>query len=1099
MVAAYVPPPRGPAELLTTPSAAFPEHHRDGEYLERPSIDQLLDRATKRRICVLIGAAGCGKTTAVASWSQSHRTAWLRYEDHDGAGPRLLSQLVTVVRAHTSGPAPIEHLEALDGDQVASVVPALCLWMQDFLRRNLVLVLDDLHALHPDGDAARVVEILCRHAPDQLRLVLISRRELPFSLQRLRGRGVVSEIYAPELAFDVTDVETLLRNTIGSEPSGLARRVCDYTGGWATAVHCAVEMLRIVPEDQRVVALERLSHPGERFHDYLTEEVIGTAPEGVQQLLRRLALVGEVRSITELSSGADAPAAWAATGFAELSRQGLVRRGGEHSAWSLVYPLRAYFDYQTPPSADERVAAHMAAATDCIERGAAADALRHLLAAGDHAACTSLLVDHGDAMVEGGHLDAVLQAAQLPAEYLDDRRVQRVLGLAQQVRGQWTHALGHFQRAGHNQHELAPTLAWRVGWIAFAVGEFTEVKELTGRAQLDRRDTLDETRVLALAANAHWMSGDLVGLRKAALQTRAAARQSGDPRAWSSAHQVAALLAATEGDWRQADARCADAVRTAEASEGLLQLGWVRACQALHRFEAGAPQQAEAEAQLALSLSEQCDNPFLIAHTLTTRGRARACLGMLEAAADDFATAIDLYQRLGSRFLAWPLCGLGDVHRTRGQRVRARAAYEEALALAEPHRDVAALSSALIGLARLDVVEDLQRARERAGRAVELGAGSRKVPALLTRGWIELMGRDRQHAAADADRAAVAARQRRDNLGLAEAITLGVLASPNPTMNAGSLREAIDIWQETGCRLEEATTRVVAARIGALIPQLEAHRAEQMLRDHGVDVDSRLVAGPFSVLVRFAPPLFIQTLGVFRIIRDGAAIPNTAWQSKKARDLLKILVARRRPTPRDQLMDLLWPGVDPTLAGNRLSVLLSTVRDVLQPDPAGESPLDTTDGAVSLNRAQVTIDVEGFLAQANTAFDAYRAAAPDATAQLIAAVAAHTGDFLENDPYQEWASTIAEEVRAAHIAVLRALTARLRDAGATDDAVRYTLRLLEQDRYDEEAYRTLIGVLFHAGRLGEARRHYQNYARRMAEIDVCPSPFSEMTSRKIIR
>jgi len=1093
VVAPYVPPPRGPAELLATPPlGAIHGHHEGAERIERPSIDQLLDRAANRRICVLIGAAGWGKTTAVASWSHSHQTAWLRYEDHQGAAHRLLQQLVMVVREQTSRPAPIEEIGTLDGDRLAAAVAAVCQWTQDFLHRNLVLVFDDLHVLHPGGDGARVVEMLCRHAPDQLRLVLISRRELPFSVQRLRGRGVVSEIYAPQLAFTITDVEALLRKTVGTDPPGLARRVWEYTGGWATAVDCAVETLRVVPADQRLEAVERLSYPGERFHDYLTEEVIGAAPNWIQQLLRRLALVGEVRSMTEIAPGADAQAASAATGFAELSRQGLVRRGGEHSAWSLVPPLHHYFESGTPPSAAERAAAHVTAATDCIERGAAADALRHLLAAGDHAACAALLVSHGDDLVERGQLDAVLQAAQLPAEFLDDPRVQRVLGLARQVQGQWTQALAHFQRAGHNSHDPAPALAWRVGWIAFALGEFTEVQTLARRAQLNRQDTLDETRVLALAATAHWMSGDLAGLRKTVLQTRAAARACGDPRAWSSAHHVAALLAAVDGDWRQADAQCADAVRTAEASDGLLQLGWIKACQAIHYLEGGEPQRAQAQAQLALSLAEQCDSPFLIAHALTTRGYARARLGMLDAAARDFVTALDLYQHLGSRFLSWPLAGLGDVHRTRGRRVRARAAYEEALTLAQPHRDVSALSSALIGLARLDAVENIQRAREHAARAVELSTGPRQVPALLTRGWVELMGGDRQRAAADADRAAMAARQRRDHPGLAEAITLGVLASARPATNASSLREAIDIWQETGCRLEEATTRVVASRIGAFIPQLDAYRAEQMLRDHGVDIDSRLVTGPFSVLERRAPTLSIKTLGVFRVIRDGVVIPNTAWQSKKARDLLKILVARRRPTPRDQLMDLLWPGVDPTVAGNRLSVLLSTVCDVLQPEPVGESPLDTTDGAVSLNRAQVIIDVEEFLAQANTAFDAYRAAAPDATAQLIAAVAAHTGEFLENDPYQEWASTIAEEVRAAHIAVLRALTARLRDAGATDDAVRYTLRLLEQDRYDEEAYRTLIGVLFHAGRLGEARRHYQNYARRMAEIDVRPTPFSEM-------
>src|SRR5262249_27988115 len=162
----------------------------------------------------------------------------------------------------------------------------------------------------------------------------------------------------------------------------------------------------------------------------------------------------------------------------------------------------------------------------------------------------------------------------------------------------------------------------------------------------------------------------------------AAARQCNDPRAWSSAHQVFALLAATDGDWRQADAHFADALRNAEASEDLLTLTWIRACQAHYQFEAGAPQQALADAQLALRLGEQCDNPFFIAHALTTRGRARARLGALEAAVGDFTTASDLFQRLGSRFLAWSLCGLGDLHRTRSQLVRARAAYEEALTLA---------------------------------------------------------------------------------------------------------------------------------------------------------------------------------------------------------------------------------------------------------------------------------------------------------------------------------------------------------------------------------------------------------------------------------
>ncbi|MDQ4037394.1 MAG: transcriptional regulator, partial [Actinomycetota bacterium] len=512
------------------------------------------------------------------------------------------------------------------------------------------------------------------------------------------------------------------------------------------------------------------------------------------------------------------------------------------------------------------------------------------------------------------------------------------------------------------------------------------------------------------------------------------------------------------------------------------------------QFEGGAPRHALADAEIALSLSERCENPFFIAHVLTTRGRARGRLAMLEAAEGDFVTAIDIFQRVGSRFLAWPLCGLGDLHRTRGQLIRAQAAYEEALTLAEPCHDVFGLSSALIGLARITAADDLKRARECADHAVELDEALRTVPALLTRGWVNLMGSDRQRASADAHQAALIARQRQDNPGLAEAITLGVLASRNPAVAATPLREAIDIWQETGCRLEEAATKIVAARIGAPIAHFDAYLADQMLRDHGVDVESRRVAGPLGALVRSAPPVSILTLGVFRVVCDDVPIPNTAWKSKKARDLLKILVARRRPVPRDQLLELLWPEANPVVAANRLSVLLSTVRDVLQPYLTGVDPLVVTDGAVSLNRAQVKVDVEEFLTQATAALDTHRARTPDVTARLAAAVTAHTGDFLEDDPYQEWAVELAEEVRDTHIALLRALVARLRDAGDTDATVRYALRLLKQDPYDEQTHLSLVAVLLNAGRLGQAHRHYQTYVRRMAELGVRPRPLPETAS-----
>lgn len=1089
MVAAYVPPPRDPADLVVLqgrwPTGGLPV---SGEHVERLAIEGLLDRAAEYRICVVLGAAGWGKTTSVAMWSRGRSTGWLGYDDYKGDATHLLSSLAGALQAHVSVPMPIQGVEM---DQVVSSVVDVCARLQEHLSKDLVLVLDDLHRLQPNNDAAWAIECLCRRAPHRLRLVLISRQELPFSLQRLRGRGLVTEIHAPDLAFDVADVEALLRKTVGKDPPGLSRQVWDYTAGWPAAVRCAVDMLRDVEVDHRLKTVEQLSHPGSQFHNYLAEEVIGAMPNWVQRLLHKLASLGHIKSVVETARGLNDPT----TVLAELSRQGLVQRS---AGWSLVRPLDDYFRH-VAPSGGGRKALHLAAADAHLGRGAPADALRHLLAAGNYAACASLLVDHGSAIVESGQPDAVLQAAELPAEYLDDPRILRVLGQAEQVRGHWERALQHYQRAGHDRDELEPALCWRIGHIAFAQGEFDEVQALTQRARPDREGTLDEIRVLTLSASAYRMTGDLVSTRKVATRARAAARRCGHARAWGGVHHVFAMIAAAEGDWRQADAYSIEALRSAEACDDLLQLMWIRACRAFHQYERGAPRQALADAQVVLNLSERCEVPFLIAHALTTRGRACVRIGLLEEAVGDFVTAIDLFQRLGSRFLAWPLCGLGDLHRTRGQLVQAQAAYEEALTLAEPHHDVLGLSYALIGLARINASDELRLARELAARALQLGEGFSKVPAFLARGWVELMGDERSRALAYANRAAVAARQRQDNPGLAEAITLRALASSDPPVDVVPLREAVEIWRETGCRLEEAATRVVAARISAHLPSGDTHFAEHILRQYGVDVERQRAAGPLGVLASSSPAVFIQTLGEFQVTRDGAPLATTGSKSKKARELLKILVARRRPTSRDELIELLWPQADPAVASNRLSVLLSTVRDVLQPQPAGKDLLVTKDGVVSLNRAEVRIDVEDFLAQAATAAEADRTNEPDATAQLMAAVAAHTGDFLEDDPLQEEAAALVEEVRATYIALLRALSARLCHAGEIDAAVRYILRLLERDRYDEKAHLSLIEILLDAGRPDEARHHYQNYVRRMAEIDVPSHLLRSMTPHGLSR
>jgi len=167
----------------------------------------------------------------------------------------------------------------------------------------------------------------------------------------------------------------------------------------------------------------------------------------------------------------------------------------------------------------------------------------------------------------------------------------------------------------------------------------------------------------------------------------------------------------------------------------------------------------------------------------------------------------------------------------------------------------------------------------------------------------------------------------------------------------------------------------------------------------------------------------IRTLGVFAVFRGGDAVPACAWQSKKARDVLKILVMRRgRPTMRDVVIEALWPEQDPRRTSNRLSVALSTVRSVL--DPERRFPADWFIRAdrytARLDLEHVDVDIERFFALAGAGLARHRNRF-EAASLLARAEAAYTGDFLEEDLYEDWAAPLRAEAQAMRQAVADAL------------------------------------------------------------------------------
>jgi two-component SAPR family response regulator len=242
------------------------------------------------------------------------------------------------------------------------------------------------------------------------------------------------------------------------------------------------------------------------------------------------------------------------------------------------------------------------------------------------------------------------------------------------------------------------------------------------------------------------------------------------------------------------------------------------------------------------------------------------------------------------------------------------------------------------------------------------------------------------------------------------------------------------------------------------------------------------VPGRLAATVGIGQEVALLALGRFTVLHAGQPVPLAAWQSRKARDLLKVLVARKgRPLAREAAAETLWPDEESEAVSNRLSVALSTIRKVLDPNRkhAPDHFLVSDARTIALRIDNVNVDLIEFLRSADRAIELMTKGDRDAAEPLLRrSRQLYAGDFLEEDLYEDWAVDAREEARIRLLMILRML-ARL---------------AAEREPYDEDAWLSLVASQLRLRRHGEARRHYATYARRMGELDVVPVALAEAAS-----
>ncbi|MBI1760528.1 MAG: winged helix-turn-helix domain-containing protein [Acidobacteria bacterium] len=229
---------------------------------------------------------------------------------------------------------------------------------------------------------------------------------------------------------------------------------------------------------------------------------------------------------------------------------------------------------------------------------------------------------------------------------------------------------------------------------------------------------------------------------------------------------------------------------------------------------------------------------------------------------------------------------------------------------------------------------------------------------------------------------------------------------------------------------------------------------------------------------------------------NGTVVAERHWMRRKAKALLKLLaLAPQHQLHREQLMEALWPELEPELAANNLNKALHAARRALEPDlksGAQSRFLQTYEQHVQLHGA-LWIDVEAFEQQAAAALKGADSGACET------ALALYAGDLLEEDRYEDWAVARREQLRRLAQRLLEHLAQLYESGGQTAQSIEQWQRLLGFNAANEEAQRRLMELYARSGSRHQAIEQYQRCREAVRrELDAEPEPATTALYEQIV-
>lgn len=221
-----------------------------GRPQRREALTANLDARRNKRLTLILGPAGCGKTTFSALWrrdlvTSGAITCWYNLSSEDTDLSQFVAYLISSLKtiSESFGTEALKLYNESGGRFIDGFIASL---INDFSQVNkpVYLFLEDFHTIL-NSEPGALLERILELAPPALHLVITSRTRPPLNLAQLRAQDEINELSFSDLQFSLQETCSFLRaqnlNDLSPAQMNHLHLISD---GWAAGLQLMVYSLK---------------------------------------------------------------------------------------------------------------------------------------------------------------------------------------------------------------------------------------------------------------------------------------------------------------------------------------------------------------------------------------------------------------------------------------------------------------------------------------------------------------------------------------------------------------------------------------------------------------------------------------------------------------------------------------------------------------------------------------------------------------------------------------------------------------------------------------------------------------------------------------